>query len=224
MSAEDIPKAAAALYNLLSPLNAEDRQKVVRGALAMLGEPASITASHGGDNPDDESSDLGGLGPRARRWLKKFSISPEQLEHVFHFDGGTVDLLDIEVPGSSKKLQTINSYMLVGAKQFLATDDPKFDDKSALDYCKRVGCHDTANHAVNRAGLGNKVTGNKSSGFSGGLSGRYRGEQLFCVGVIGEGTQRLLECANRLIGPVLPPLHDTEIRLGQMATRQRERS
>ena len=166
MSGEDIPKSAATLYNLLAPLNAEDRQKVVRGALAMLGEPAVVAAPDGGDNLGDQSNDLSGLGPRARHWLKKFSISPEHMEHVFHFDGGTVDLLDIEVPGSSKKLQTINSYLLVGAKQFLATDDPKFDDKSALEYCKQVGCHDAANHATNRTALGNKVTGNKGSGFS----------------------------------------------------------
>ncbi len=166
MSSEDIPKTAAELFKLLSPLSAEDRQKVVRGALAMLGEPTVVAAPYGGDSPGDEPSDLSDLGPRALRWLKKFSISPEQLEHVFHFDGGTVDLLDIEVPGNSKKSKTINSYLLVGAKQFLATDDPKFDDKSAMKYCKRVGCHDTANHALNRAALGNKVTGNKSSSFS----------------------------------------------------------
>lgn len=162
----NIPKIAAAVFDLLDPLEPDDRQRVIRGVLAMLGDPVLGGASAGGVYAQDDPVDIGGLGPRASKWLQKFSISAEQLEHVFHFDGGSVDLLDIEVPGNSKRQKTINSYLLVGAKQFIATDEPKFDDKSAVEYCKRNGCHDAPNHAVARNALGNRVSGSKTTGYS----------------------------------------------------------
>ena len=166
LSDVNIPKTAAAVFDLLDPLESDDRQKVIRGALAMLGDPVSGGASTAGVYTEDDSVDINGLGPRARKWLQKYSISSEQLEHVFHFDGGNVELLDIEVPGNSKRQQTVNSYLLVGAKQFIATDEPKFDDKSAMEYCKRNGCHDSANHATNRNAIGNRVSGSKNTGYS----------------------------------------------------------
>ena len=136
MSEPNIPKAAMAVYELLLPLSVDDRQRVVRGALAMLGDPvAHKTAS--GDDPEEEP-DFSGVGPKAKKWLKKFSITSEHLEHVFHFEGDSVELLDIDVPGNTKKLQTANSYLLVGAKQYLESDTASFDDKTAVEFCKRV--------------------------------------------------------------------------------------
>ena len=78
---------------------------------------------------------------------------------------GKVDLI-VSPPGKSVREQTLNAYVLIGAQHFLQNDEAKFSEADAVGLCKRTGCHDQANHAINRTRLGNRVTGSKDSGYT----------------------------------------------------------
>src|SRR5438309_7912119 len=143
-----VPEIAGKIYELLEPLDGSTRTKVLQGALGMLGDPAPDVH---GDSSAKRGSGTGGAslfasGAKARAWLQKHSITDEALEHMFHLDNGQVDL--IANPGATKREQTINTYLLVGVKHLLQSDDPKFSEPEAVALCKRLGCFDRPNHAT----------------------------------------------------------------------------
>lgn len=162
MARKNIPGIAEEIYKLLQPLTPEDRQKVLAGVLGMLGETTPAVA---GGEGTGKGHGAASFGTKATHWTRSNNLTKEELQSVFEFSDGSVELLAVKVPGKTKKEQSINSYLLVGAKSLLAGDDPKFVDKEAVAYCKQAGCHDGANHASTRASLGSKVSGNKSTGF-----------------------------------------------------------
>jgi len=51
------------------------------------------------------------------------------------------------IPGTSRRVQVRNAYVLSGIAQLLAHGETKFDDKSARDVCESGGFFDTTNHA-----------------------------------------------------------------------------
>jgi hypothetical protein len=91
--------------------------------------------------------------------MRKYGVTVEQLERVFHLDG-QFDVIATP-PGSTKREQTINAYLLIGAQHLLQTDDSKFTESDALALCKQAGCHDSANHAQTRSKFGNRIAGTK---------------------------------------------------------------
>jgi hypothetical protein len=91
-------------------------------------------------------------------------LTDELLERVFHFDGQCE--LIAAPPGTNKREQTINAYVLIGVQHLLQSDDSKFSDAAAVALCKRLGCYDQANHALTRTKFGNRLTGSKDSGYT----------------------------------------------------------
>ncbi len=175
MAHKNIPGIAERIYKLLQPLNPEDRQKVLAGVLGMLGETAPAVAAAEGAGKERAGA---GFGTKATHWMRSNNLTKEELQSVFELGDGSIELLAVKVPGKTKKEQSINSYLLVGAKSLLAGDDPKFADKEAVAYCKQAGCHDVANHASTRDSLGSKVSGNKSTGFKLSTPGLQAAAQL----------------------------------------------
>lgn len=165
MSDYSIPEIARKLYDLLEPLESEDRMKAVTGCMAMLGE---TMPSRRPSSVEDVSKEEGWPFERkATRWIQQNGLTREHLDEVFHFhEDGSVEVLEINIPGNSKRAKTINAYMLFGAASLLASDEPTMTEKDVVALCKRVGCHDTANHAGTRDMLGNKTTGSKQTGFT----------------------------------------------------------
>lgn len=165
-----LPDIAAKIYDLLEPLDAPTRTKVLQGVLGLLGDPA---VSEGSPTPGAANT-ISGFGPqassrhvtgaKAQAWMRKHALTDELLERVFDFDGQCE--LIASPPGTNKREQTINAYVLIGVQHFLQSDDSKFSDAAAVALCKRLGCYDQANHALTRSRFGNRLSGSKDSGYA----------------------------------------------------------
>lgn len=156
----------AQIIELLTPLNSEERQRMVKASLTFLGE-----GSLGAERAPDEllgPEDIGGrlaLPLRARAWLKQNGLTEHQLEQVFSFSDGKVELNATESPGASNKERTVNAYVLAGLLRYLASGEQKFDDKSARVLCSDAGCYDSTNHATYLKSRSNLFTGTKDAGW-----------------------------------------------------------
>jgi hypothetical protein len=167
------------VVEILKPLSSEDRARVIRAAMVLLGETDSGVPlqSGAGGFGGDEVEKLGALPLRARAWMKQNSISAEQLQQVFHVAEGTVELI-AQVPGRNKKEQTYNSYILTGLGQLLLSGNASFQDKSARALCEVSGCYDSANHSAYLKDKGNEFTGTKEKGWVLTAPGLKRGADI----------------------------------------------
>ncbi|MCH8824169.1 MAG: hypothetical protein IH984_11760 [Planctomycetes bacterium] len=159
------------VFELMEPLESEDRHKIIASVMALLGEkPTSPTTqvvgstSYGGE--DDLSFGDRKIGRAALRWIKQNQLDTNTIEQVFLIDQTSVEIIAAFVPGSTKKEQTCSAYLLTGIKALIDKDDSNFTDTEALSLCKLLGCYDKNNHSTNRSSLGNKVAGNRTSGFT----------------------------------------------------------
>jgi hypothetical protein len=181
MKKKSIPEAASDLYNLLEPLEVAERSRVIQAALAMLGENSLTSSPLNSKQLKDEvigQSLSKPVGPKAERWIRQFKVDRSALDELYHIDDTTVDLISTDVPGKSTREKTVNCYLLVGIRNFLANDEPKFDDKEAVDFCQSVGAYDRNNHTSNRNSLGNLVSGNRANGFTLTIPGQREAAQL----------------------------------------------
>jgi hypothetical protein len=104
-----------------------------------------------------------GISDKAAAWLKKHSITPEQLDHVFSIDSDSIEIIAAKMPGKGNSKQTLEAYMLCGFTSFLKNGDVNFTDKEARDLCQKIGCYDARNHAKNMKAIGNLVGGTKDT-------------------------------------------------------------
>lgn len=163
----DTTTALTAIINALKPLSSEERHRTVNAAMTFLGEASQSMRSERKPPADDVGDDAGeaSYSPAITRWMKQNDISTEDLEHVFQLNGdGTFDILD--VPGKSKREQTLNAYVLTGLGTLLTTGGKAFTDAAARRYCDDLGCYDQANHAAYLSGKGSELSGDKNRGFS----------------------------------------------------------
>lgn len=163
--ATDLKTLVGNLYDLLEPVDPVDRKKAIKAALTMLGE---IDDTGSGKAPKQEEADDEELSfpQKARQWMRKYGVTEEHLDHVFHVENGTAEIIAHEAPGSSAKQQTINAYVLTGISQLLATGEAKFDDKTARAACKSMGCLNEGNHATYMKDKGNVLGGSKDAGWT----------------------------------------------------------
>src|SRR5690349_5473937 len=87
--------ALTKVVETLSPLSSEERARVVRAAMAMLGD-ASPT---GETNVEGQVGSIEGLSPRARIWMKQNSVTSDQLQQVFHLSGNGAEVIAPQLPG-----------------------------------------------------------------------------------------------------------------------------
>jgi hypothetical protein len=150
------------IVELLSPLEADERGRIVRAALALLGEPQNDVAGGGQAHEGDAAAKL---PSRAITWMRQHSVSSAQLEQLFHMQSGQVEVIASDVPGNGKKGKTINAFVLQGIRGLLVSGEPAFDDKASRQLCKNLGCYDEANHAINIKAGGNLWVGSKEKGW-----------------------------------------------------------
>jgi hypothetical protein len=156
------------LHDLLEPLDASERTKVVKAALTLLGDPSNIAPDKPEVPPDGDDADGGDVSfpPKVRGWMKSNDITAEQVSHVFHSDGGEFEIIAGDAPGTNNKEKTINAYILTGLSRYLKTGDAKFDDKDAREVCRKFGCLNEGNHASYMKNTGNVLSGSKGSGWT----------------------------------------------------------
>lgn len=153
------------VVELLLPLASEEREKVIKASLALLGENAEITQDKGKkDKRIEEISEE--FNSKVKAWMRQNNITSEILEQVFQIDNGNVEVIASQVPGKNGKDKTINAYVLEGVCQLLASGDAKFTDKSARDLCRHLGCYNSANHSAYMQAKGNALSGSKEKGWS----------------------------------------------------------
>lgn len=174
---KDIATITTEVFALLEPRTEEERLRVVKAVFALFGTdlPAASTSS-GRVESNGLSISGGGVGeetaiggPRAKSWARQHRLTRSGLEQAFYFQNGQVDIHIDTIPGKSRREQTINCYLLVGLRGFLASDSATFNDSEALALCKHTQAYDKNNHTKFRAQLGNLVNGSKDDKFE--LSG-----------------------------------------------------
>jgi hypothetical protein len=167
---KSLPDIVRDVYGLLEPLDSVARKRVVDSVLTLLGEQTNETTK--ANTPEGKSTGVGreandgAFGPKANRWMSSFGITISAIEEVFHRDATGVTIIANEVPGTGKRQQSLNCYLLSGIRALLETDEPNFSDASAITFCKHIGCFDNANHSKTRADLGNTVAGSKTTGYT----------------------------------------------------------
>jgi hypothetical protein len=162
--------ALATVVDVLTPLTSEERTRLIRAAMVLLGEAQSNAT-------EELIVDSVGLPPRAQAWMRQNSIGASQLQQVFHVADGAAELI-ATLPGASKKEQTYNAYIMTGIGQLLLAGNPAFDDGAARALCERSGCYDRANHSAHLAKRGNEFTGSKEKGWTLTAPGLKRGAEL----------------------------------------------
>lgn len=167
-----LPEVVARVFSLLEPLGPEARARVIASVLSLFGEELVLAGGGrrdaGGHRPGALSNTEGDdvpVGKRAALWMSRHAVSAEALQELFHFSDGGVELIG-HVPGKTRREQTIAAYLLVGVRELLRNDEPRFTEEQAVAVCKRAGCYDRPNHSVTRSQFGSRVAGSKDSGYS----------------------------------------------------------
>ncbi|TAN24342.1 MAG: hypothetical protein EPN33_00830 [Acidobacteria bacterium] len=165
------------IVDTLEPLSSDDRKKVLRSALALLDE--AVSASTGGSDAEDDwgGSGPGELGLRVKSWMKQNQLTSAQIAETFHLEDDAAQFIG-EAQGKSAKEQTFNAYILAGLAAFLVSGETKFTEKDAVELCKKLGCHNTANHAAYLKNHGNEFTGTKAKGWTLTTPGLRRAAEL----------------------------------------------
>ena len=125
--------ALATIVETLKPLASDERGRLLRAAMVLLGELPVTT------DTDGTSENAVPFPPRAKAWMKQYSVAASQLAEVFHLSDGVAEVIG-SPPGRNKKEQTYNAYILSGIGQLLLTGNASFDDKAARDLCEKSGC------------------------------------------------------------------------------------
>lgn len=162
--------ALSGIVEILSPLPSDERVRLTRAAMVLLGEDQPLVH-------EESVGALNGLPPRALAWMKQNSITADQLQQAFHLADGAADVI-APLPGRNKKDQTYSAYIVAGLGQLLLTGNPSFDDKTARTLCERSGCYDSANHSAHLKGRGNEFTGSKEKGWILTAPGLKRGAEI----------------------------------------------
>ena len=160
--------AMAQIVKVLMPLSSEDRKKVIKAALTLLGEDRSRNDGSSSSIVDasDELDDTSKLPQRARTWMRQNDVTSDHLEQVFHQGEEGFEVIASHMPGNNKKEQTYNAYILSGLSALLASGSPIFQDKSARALCESSGCYDPANHSTHISKKRVEFTGSKEKGWT----------------------------------------------------------
>jgi hypothetical protein len=153
------------VVGLLTPLDSNERHRVVQAAFTLLGESQPDVSGSRGSKDSDGKEDFQGFPPRAITWMRQQGLSSAQLQQIFHIQGGQAEVIASEIRGKGQKGKTINAYVLQGLRGLLSSGEPTFDDKAARQLCKHLGCFNNANHAVYMKGKGNMWIGSKDTGW-----------------------------------------------------------
>jgi hypothetical protein len=179
MTRNKITDVVTKVVEILTPLSSDERRRVIGASLTLLGDEEAVQFKSGGKSESQENNDgFTGVHSRANVWIKQNSISSSELEQVFHIKGGVISIIAPDVPGRSSKEKTLNAYVLTGLGKLLAEGITEFDDKTAKELCKTLGCLDATNHAKYLNGKGNEFTGSKEKGWTLTAPGLKRGAVL----------------------------------------------
>ncbi|MEH2494995.1 hypothetical protein V1294_001474 [Bradyrhizobium sp. AZCC 1678] len=163
-------KIVADIVDLLTPLSSEQRGRIIKASLALLGEATDpihepktpLTATN--NTALLANSDEFPLSNKANLWAKQNSITVEQLSHLFHASEGKFEIIATHIPGKGNKEKVLNAYLLVGLSKFLEVGISDFNDASGRSLCQTFGCYNNRHHVEAFKGV-NELTGSQSRGW-----------------------------------------------------------
>jgi hypothetical protein len=156
-------EAVPLLVDLLSGLSSDEQKRAISAAVILLGPVPNAAIGSGQGQPPDTNAE--GISAKATAWLKKYSISSDQLGHVFTISSEEVDVIAASLPGDSKRQQTLEAYVLCGLRSFIRDGADRFDDRDARALCQKLGCYDSPNHSNYMKAFGNLLIGSKDTGW-----------------------------------------------------------
>jgi hypothetical protein len=173
------------LYDLLSPItDADVRKRAIKSVLVMLGDDPGFVeqkqkgVTAGGESGEAGTGDDGEFNAKAARWMQRNNLTPEQIGHVFHIDGDTVELIADKIPGTKQGEKVINTYVLVGIRELLRSGEPRFDNELGRTECERMGTHGKTNHTTILKSPGKVMTGSVKTGWTLTAPGLTAGAEL----------------------------------------------
>lgn len=183
MSHEPELEAMSKVLAALQSLDEAAQLRVIRWAIEKLSLPVPQVAgpqAAGFEQFSPGAVAVGGaaISSSAALWAKQNGITAEEIESVFHIDGGNVDLIAAQVPGKSNRERVLSCYLISGALEILRTGDASFSDRSARALCETFGCFDTTNHSKYLNDRGNEFTGSKEKGWTLTAPGKKRAAVL----------------------------------------------
>src|SRR5262245_53981279 len=138
MTQKSITDIVATIVAELTPLQSEERQRIIQASLVLLGEsPSAISKKSAASQSDaDDSSEM---PARARTWIKQNNLSVDHIQQVFHAGSDEVEIIIPEIPGKGNRDKVRNAYVLLGVARLISSNEPKFNDKDARALCERYG-------------------------------------------------------------------------------------
>jgi hypothetical protein len=170
MNTKNITEAVSTIVDELAGFSPEERQRIVRASLTLLGDSPQNASAYADEDTGDAQ-----YPAKARMWMKRYGVTAEQIAHVFHRDGDDVKVI-ATIPGSTKREQVANAYVLSGIAKLLASGESKFDDKSARALCELGGFFDGTNHM--KYMKNSEFTGSRDKGWVLTTPGLERGAAL----------------------------------------------
>jgi hypothetical protein len=95
--ATDITAITAQIFKLLEPLQSDERKRIIKASLTLLGEEGNVEADASKKEEEQEGGNTS-LPAKARTWMRTNGITQEQLGQVFHVEDGTVAIIAAEAP------------------------------------------------------------------------------------------------------------------------------
>lgn len=180
-----IPEATVDIYAVLSPFTSEERNRIIKATLAMLGDDnTGVMPNYKGNEPQgydvpNSTNSYVKLPTRASSWLKQNSISYDDLEKVFFLgENGDIELIANDLPVKSNKEKTQYVYILCGIMQLLQDGNLTFADSLARTACSNFGCYDGTNHSKYLNNIGNSLVGDKNKGWTLTAPGQKRAAEI----------------------------------------------
>lgn len=175
--------ALAAVYTALKDLNAESQTRVIEYVCHKLGvasptnrevrSSGSDTSHDSGFSPVNSNSphtaehdnDTDGISPIAIKWMRRSSLTANELSQFFSLGTEEIDLVAKKIPGKSKNARTKSVVLLKGIAAYLSTGAARMTDEQIKEACIHYDAFDSPNHAKYLKRMAAEVSGSKANGF-----------------------------------------------------------
>jgi hypothetical protein len=144
MNQKPLAEAVANVVQELENFSSADRHRIISASMTLLGEAPTRLVPEG-DGAESRSDQSGGVPAKAHNWMKQHGLSLEQISQVFHFTDEGPQII-ASIPGTNKREQVRNAYILCGIGRLLTSGETKFDDRVARNVCELGGFFDGTNH------------------------------------------------------------------------------
>ena len=166
-SSKVLAQAATKTFEVLSPLTSEQRLRVVRSALELLGETATsiaaATNSQPAKKPDEKGQD--GISRPAQIWIEKSGVTLETLEQYFDIRDDSTEVIGLPQSVTKVHEKVLMTYLFTGLSKLISSGESTFSDEEARERCKHFGCYDHTNHSKYLKAFANRITGSKNAGW-----------------------------------------------------------